>query len=167
MEDVEAQAQGGAVGRPHVARALLQQGHARDVQDAFDRWLGWGKPGFVEKRLPTFAEVAALVHRAGGVMSAAHLKDRGSRGLLTQLKGQGLDAVEIRHPTHDDDTRRRLTNLARELSLLPSGGSDWHGDDPGLQPGGRLGAQEVPAAWLQALDRARPALREPGVAVRT
>jgi 3',5'-nucleoside bisphosphate phosphatase len=155
LEDVLEQSQGGAVGRPHVARALVRRGLVRSVQDAFDRYIGWHRPAFVEKRLPTFLEVAELVHAAGGVLSAAHLRDRGTRSALTTLKAQGLDAVETRHPVHDPDQRARLTEHAQQLGLLRSGGSDWHGDDPDLPPSGQIGGQEVPLEWLQELEGAR------------
>jgi predicted metal-dependent phosphoesterase TrpH len=161
VEDVLEEAQGGAVGRPHVARALLRRQAVATVQDAFDRFLGWGRPGFVGKRLPTFRMVADLVHASGGVVSAAHLKDRGTRAHLAGLKAEGLDAVETRHPVHDPDMRARLTDHARALELLPTGGSDWHGDAPGLLPGAALGGQQVPMEWLEALERARPGSREP------
>lgn len=163
LDDVLAESRGGAVGRPHVARALLRTGLVRSVQEAFDRYIGWHKPAFVEKRLPTFVEVADLVHAGGGVLSAAHLKDRGTRNILAGLKTQGLDAVETRHPVHDPDMRARLTEIARQLGLHPSGGSDWHGDDSSLPPSGQIGGQEVPAEWLEALESARPTRREPAV----
>jgi predicted metal-dependent phosphoesterase TrpH len=161
LDDVMMEAQGGAVGRPHVARALLRRRAVTSVQDAFDRFIGWGRPGFVEKRLPTFRSVAELVHSCGGVVSAAHLKDRGTRAVLAQLKAEGLDAVETRHPVHDADIRSRLSDHAQALGLLRTGGSDWHGDSPGMTPGSELGGQQVPAEWLAALERARPADREP------
>lgn len=158
VADIEAEADGGAIGRPHVARALLKRGQVATVQEAFDRYIGWGRPGFVEKKLPAFRDVAELVHGCGGVVSAAHLKDRGSRSNLTLLKGQGLDAVETRHPSHDPDTRARLTDLAQALGLLRSGGSDWHGEESAWDPGTQLGGQEVPEEWVTALEAAR---REP------
>jgi hypothetical protein len=155
--DVLAEAQGGAIGRPHVARALFRRQAVASVQDAFDRFIGWGRPAFVEKRLPTFRAVTELVHSAGGVVSAAHLKERGTRTTLAVLKAEGLDAVETRHPIHDADLRARLTDHAQALGLLRSGGSDWHGDGTGNLPGAQLGGQEVPLEWLTALERARPA----------
>jgi len=161
FDDVLAISGGGAVGRPHVARALVQRGAARDTQDAFDRYLGRGRPAFVEKALPAFAEVAALVHRLGGLVSAAHIKDRGTRTSLERLKAQGLDAVETRHPSHDPDQRARLTELTLALGLLRSGGSDWHGEIPGESLGDRehatIGSQQVPIEWLERLEAARPA----------
>jgi len=161
LAEVLVEAQGGAVGRPHLARALLRTGRVQSIQEAFDRYIGWGRPAFVEKRLPSFADVADLVHAGGGVLSAAHLKDRATKTILTTLKSQGLDALEIRHPVHDADQRARLAGLAHQLGLLRSGGSDWHGDDLTLPPPGQLGGQEVPPEWLDALEAARPVPREP------
>jgi hypothetical protein len=160
LDDVLAEAAGGAIGRPHVARALVRRGHAADLNEAFDRYVGYGRPGFVEKRLPTLTEVAALVHDLGGIVSAAHLKDRGTRSTLRKLKDQGLDAVETRHPSHDPDVRARLTNHALELGLLRTGGSDWHGDAVAL-PNGSIGSQAVPFEWLEQLEAARSRPREP------
>jgi predicted metal-dependent phosphoesterase TrpH len=156
--DVLAEAEGGAVGRPHVARALLRRGLVGSVNEAFDRFLGRGRPAYVEKSLPTFVQVAELVHQVGGVVSAAHLKDRGTRSLLTHFKQLGLDAVETRHPSHDPDVRARLTEFALDLGLHRTGGSDWHGDPVGDETQGAIGSQNVPLAWLEALDGARPPL---------
>jgi predicted metal-dependent phosphoesterase TrpH len=154
--DVLAEADGGAIGRPHVARALVRRGYVASVGDAFDRYLGRGRPGFVDKALPTFKAVADLVHQVGGVVSAAHLKDRGTRAVLLQLQADGLDAIETRHPSHDPEIRARLTDLALSLKLLRSGGSDWHGDPEGDETHGALGSQEVPLEWLERLEAARP-----------
>lgn len=154
-DDVLAEAEGAAVGRPHVARALLRKGLVGSIAEAFDRFLGRGRPAFVEKALPSFTRVAALVHQVGGVVSAAHLKDRATRGLLLQLRAEGLDAVETRHPSHDPDLRARLTDLALELDLLRTGGSDWHGDPMEDDTHGAIGSQQVPLAWLERLEAAR------------
>jgi 3',5'-nucleoside bisphosphate phosphatase len=144
-----------------VARALVRREAVASVQDAFDRFIGWGRPGFVEKRLPSFRAVTELVHSCGGVVSAAHLKERGTRATLSALKAEGLDAVEVRHPIHDADLRARLTDHARSLGLLRTGGSDWHGDGAGLTVSAQLGGQDVPLEWLTALEQARPVGREP------
>ncbi len=146
---------GGAIGRPHVAQVLVNRGAVRNVQDAFDRYLGRGKPAFVEKDLPSFRDVADLVHRVGGLVSAAHIKDRGTRRALRRLRDDGLDAVEIRHPSHTPETRTVLAEHAADLGLLPTGGSDWHGD-AGSEPSlATIGAQEVPEEWLNQLERRR------------
>jgi predicted metal-dependent phosphoesterase TrpH len=155
FESVLAEAAGGAVGRPHVARAIVRQGGAIDSSDAFDRFIGRGRPAFVEKKLPEFRAVADLVHTAGGLVSVAHLKERGTRAFVERLKGEGLDAVETRHPSHDPDLRARLTDITLRLGLLRTGGSDWHGDpEPGVTHG-TIGSQRVPMEWLDRLDDLR------------
>jgi predicted metal-dependent phosphoesterase TrpH len=155
FEDVLAAAAGGAVGRPHVARALVRRGAVPAEGDAFDRWLGRGRPAFVEKVLPGFREIAELVHAVGGLVSIAHLKDRGTRAFLEHLRADGLDGVETRHPRHDPDARARLTDLTLALGLLRTGGSDWHGDSEAGPPHAGLGSQEVPLEWLTRLDERR------------
>ena len=157
-EAVLAEAAGGALGRPHVARALRRAGVVRTLDEAFDRFLGRGRPAFVDKALPTFASVASLVHRLGGVVSAAHLKDRGNRATLVRLRTDGLDAVETRHPSHDGETRARLTDLVLSLGLGRSGGSDWHGEAEDGWNHGALGSQQVPLEWLDQLEALRPAM---------
>lgn len=149
-EDVMAEAGTAAVGRPHVARALVRRGTVPDVQAAFEQFLGQGRRAYVEKVLPPFAEVAALVHGSGGVVSAAHLRDRGTRTALTALKAEGLDAVEVRHPRHPPDVTAHLSDLAGALGLLRTGGTDWHGDEH--DEGRTLGSSAVPLDWLSALE---------------
>jgi hypothetical protein len=152
FEQVLDESRGGAVGRPHVARAIVRHGSAIDLGDAFDRFLGRGRPAFVEKTLPAFRAIIELVHQAGGLVSVAHLKERGTRAFIERLKGEGLDAVETRHPSHDPDLRARLTDIALKLGLLRTGGSDWHGDpEPGVTHG-TIGSQAVPREWLDRLD---------------
>ena len=113
------------------------------------------------KQLPTFSEVAEVVHAVGGLLSAAHLKDRGTRTVLRKLKDQGLDAVETRHPSHSGDTRSRLTDHAVALDLLRTGGSDWHGDGATPNSRGAMGCQSVPLEWLELLDAQAARNREP------
>lgn len=157
--DVFVEADGGAVGRPHVARALFKRGAVTSVNQAFDRFIGRNRPAFVEKTLPSLTQVVKLVHDVGGIVSAAHLKDRGTRSVLTRLRGEGLDAVETRHPRHDPDTRARLTELALSLGLARTGGSDWHGDTSDATGGG-IGSQDVPLGWLEQLEGRRSEARK-------
>lgn len=159
FESVLQESAGGAVGRPHVARAIVRHGGAIDLGDAFDRFLGRGRPAFVEKTLPQFRAVTELVHEVGGLVSVAHPKERGTRAFIERLKGEGLDAVETRHPSHDPDLRARLTDITLALRLLRTGGSDWHGDpEPGVTHG-TIGSQSVPIDWLERLDENRAASR--------
>jgi 3',5'-nucleoside bisphosphate phosphatase len=112
----------------------------------------------VEKVLPTFREIAELVHSVRGVVSVAHLKERGTRAFLERLRGEGLDAVETRHPSHDPDLRSRLTNSTLGLGLLRTGGSDWHGDPGPGESHDPLGSQQVPLEWLEQLETRRAGL---------
>ncbi len=159
LDAVLDEAAGGAIGRPHVARAVVRVGAAQDVNEAFDVFLGRNKPGYADKVLPTFSEVADLVHAAGGVVSAAHLRDRATRPYLARLKQEGLDAVEVRHPRHAAETRSRIAGIATALDLARTGGSDWHGDVGPGEGHGSLGSQTVPEDWLARLESRRPTPR--------
>ncbi|MEP6591563.1 MAG: PHP domain-containing protein [Gemmatimonadota bacterium] len=156
-EDVVRQAAGGAIGRPHLARVLKDAGHVRTVQQAFDRYIGRGRPAYVDKALPTLRAVADLVHAKGGVVSAAHLKSLGTLTNLRALQRDGLDAVETRHPSHDGEMVATITEAAMELDLGRSGGSDWHGEVDAIGTHARLGSQQVPDQWLADLEARRPA----------
>jgi len=161
VADVRRAADGEALGRPHVARALVSAGAVPDEQSAFDRYLGNGRPAFVPKHLPEVTDVTSLVASVGGVTSAAHLKMRATRGGLEQLRAAGVDGVEVRHPAHDEVTQARILRLAEELGLLVSGGTDWHGEAAAVARGADLGDVMIPSSWLAALE-ARHRERLPG-----
>lgn len=153
VEAVTAEAGGDALGRPHAARALVRGKHVADVTAAFDRYLGRGRPAFVPKVLPNLPDVTALVRRTGGVSSAAHLKGRGTRPALERLRAAGVDGIEVRHPAHDAEQAARLERLAAELDMLPTGGTDWHGEEEAGEAGrAPLGSITVPPAWVAAVD---------------
>jgi 3',5'-nucleoside bisphosphate phosphatase len=152
LEDLAYQAGAGSLGRPHVARALVDAGVVDDFEQAFDRFLGRGRPAFVEKMLPTLREVADLVHRSGGLVLAAHLGERGQEPQLKALQAEGLDGIEVRHPSHPKHLETRLTKLARKLDLAISGGSDWHGDGDTGGSHAPLGGMDVALEWLEELE---------------
>jgi predicted metal-dependent phosphoesterase TrpH len=157
---VFAQAGSGAVGRPHVARALIAAGWARDQRDAFDRFLGAGRPAYVAKQRLTIADAIRLVHDAGGVAVVAHPGREGTRARLEELRAAGMDGVEVRHPGHSAEDEGRLGALADVLDLVPSGGSDWHGAAEGSRV---LGAINVPWEWAdRQAARARDVQRSGG-----
>ena len=145
MESVLAQAAGGAVGRPHVARALIGEGWARDSRDAFDRYLGAGKPAYVAKVRLSVADAIDLAHVGGGLAVLAHPGPEGRRETIERYVALGLDGVEVRHPGHSAEDIARLGTLVDFFGLVPSGGSDWHGASEGPRV---LGAMRVPAEWL-------------------
>jgi predicted metal-dependent phosphoesterase TrpH len=154
LTEVTMLAPGAAVGRPHAARALVARGVVRDLAEAFDRYLGKGRAAYVPKRLPAMAEVTRLVRRVGGVTAAAHLKGRGTAPSLARLRDAGVDGVEVRHPAHDRELEDRLALLARHGAMLPTGGSDWHGEaDAASRDRAPLGTIEVPLSWLDDIER--------------
>lgn len=145
MEAVLAEAAGGAVGRPHVARALVKAGHATALQQVFDRWLGAGKPAYVEKDRLTVADGIDLVHRAGGIAVFAHPGPDGTRARVAPLVDRGLDGLEVRHPSHGAEDIKRIRSLVDTFDLVASGGSDWHGAAGGPRT---LGCMQVSPEWL-------------------
>jgi hypothetical protein len=160
FDDVLEVAKEGAIGRPHVAKALIEHGWARDFRDAFDRYLAFGRPAFLEKRRLTMRDAIAMVHACGGIAVLAHPGADGGATRLAALREQGLDGVEVLHPGHAPDDRRRLLEVARSLELVPSGGSDSHG----ASEGGRvIGAMQVPLEWMLEQE-ARAELRRHTVA---
>jgi predicted metal-dependent phosphoesterase TrpH len=146
---VLAQAGAGAVGRPHVARALVAEGWAVDVRDAFDRYLGAGRPAFVAKEQLRMRDAIEMVHAAGGLAVLAHPGGSGTRERLESLRALGLDGVEVKHPSHSPGDTTRLRALSEQLGLLPSGGSDWHGAADGPRT---IGMMQVPSEWLARQD---------------
>src|SRR5262249_6531888 len=130
---------------------LLARGVVKSFDEAFDRFLGRGRPAYVPKALPEVAEVTALVRSAGGVTALAHPKDRGSRDMLERLKDQGIDAVEGRHPSHSAAVRTKLECLARTLGMLPTGGSDSHGQPSASSAHSVVGGERVPLEWVDAI----------------
>jgi predicted metal-dependent phosphoesterase TrpH len=146
LDSVLAEAAGGAVGRPHVARALVAGGWVADVREAFDRWLGAGRPAFVEKPRLEVADGVSLIHRAGGLAVWAHPGDDGRRARFERLVAAGIDGAEVRHPGHTASDQARIGALVEFFHLVPSGGSDWHGATAGPR---MLGAVQVPSEWLE------------------
>ena len=149
LDDVLAQAGDGAVGRPHVARALVADGWATDVRDAFDRYLGAGRPAYVAKEQLSMPDAIAMVHAAGGLAVLAHPGGAGTRERLTALAAQGLDGVEVKHPSHSPSDTNKLRTLCEQLGLVISGGSDWHGAADGPRT---IGMMQVPEEWLSRQD---------------
>lgn len=140
-----------SVGRPQVARAMVDAGHAIDTRAAFDRWLGEGQPGFVPRTGASAEAVIEIIHRAGGLASVAHPGKTRIDARLVSLADAGLDALEAFHPDHDAAMVARYTGLAADLGLLVTGGSDFHGDPAhGLTPG----SVTLPAPhWQRLLER--------------
>jgi len=152
-EQVSEIAGGGVVGRPHIARALAAAGVVATPADAFSPdWIGAGGRAYVSRYALDPSRAIALVRAAGGVTVLAHPRGAG-RGwaipdeVIAELAAAGLTGVEINHPQQDEEQRQRLRALARELGLVPSGGSDDHGELTGF----RIGVEQAPQGSYPAL----------------
>lgn len=158
-EQVAAIADGGVVGRPHLARALADSGAVATPADAFTAdWIADGGRAFVDRYAPDLAHAVGLVLAAGGVSVLAHPRSPGyeiSDEVIQQLAGVGLGGIEVFHFDHDRAQRSRLSQLARSLDLIMTGGSDDHGT---YQPGGSaagehrgLGSETTPPEQYERL----------------
>lgn len=132
-DDVRARsANAAAMGRPHVADALIELGVVKDRGEAFERYLTPGKPAYVDRYAADLPTVIGLVKAAGGKTVLAHPWSRGSHRVLTRerirtLAEQGLDGLEADHNDHGAEDRAVLRQIARELGLVWTGSSDYHG----------------------------------------
>jgi len=122
-------ASGQSVGRPHVARAMVEAGHVADLPAAFDLFLGQGQPAFVPRRNLRPVQAIQLVQEAGGVAVLAHPGQIGDENLVRALAAAGLQGLEAFHPSHPPLLCQHYLELARSLGLLVTGGSDYHGPE--------------------------------------
>lgn len=150
-------AAGETVGRPHMARLLVQKGVCASVREAFDRFLGDGKAMYVPRAIPSPEEGLDMLRAEGAVTVFAHpmlLKaplDAMER-IVDSLAANGLDAMEAHHAEHDAKAVRRAESLARRYKLAVSGGSDYHGETrPDVALGTGKGNLYVPFAVYESL----------------
>ncbi len=152
FEEVEAQAQGQALGRPHLAQALLNGGYVETSQEAFEQYISDRGPAFVPKPMFPAQEALALLHEAGGIGVLAHPGHWTGDTTVMALIQAGLDGLETIHPSHDASLTQYYRRLARDFFLLETGGSDYHGPRPDVADA--MGRYTIPYPWL---DRARKA----------
>ncbi len=152
LDLVESQG-GGVVGRPHIAQVLVNLGYAKTVQDAFFKYLGHGRPGYVRKdHLPPQNAIDAI-HQAGGLAILAHpvqlrCADADELELaIKHLAAMGIDGLEAYHSDHTPADVERFTRLAQQYDLHITGGSDYHGQRKPIA----LGSQKVPLSVYEAL----------------
>jgi predicted metal-dependent phosphoesterase TrpH len=150
-EQVSAIADGAVVGRPHLARALAASGAVATPADAFTAdWIADGGRAFVDRYAPDLARAVGLVRAAGGVPVLAHPRSPGYEipdEVIAALAGAGLCGIEVFHLDHDQSQRLRLTQLAKSLNLITTGGSDDHGSFNGHG----LGAETTPPEEYERL----------------
>ena len=119
---------GRAIGRPLIARAMVRGGRVRTTREAFDLYLGEGRPAFVPRRAPDPEEVFGLIHAARGIASLAHPALLAHDEWIPGMAAAGLDALEAHYIEHPPDLVAHYRSLASANGLAVSGGSDYHGD---------------------------------------
>ncbi len=161
-EEVQAFAGEDVVGRPHFAQVMLQKGYAKDKNEAFDKWLGDGKPGYADRPRLTAEVAVGVIRQAGGVAVLAHpftlrIGREAMSALFGRLAEAGLSGVECYYSEHSADLTKEYLALAKTHGLVPTGGSDFHGEvSPGIRLGVGFGGLSVPDGVLADLEARRP-----------
>jgi predicted metal-dependent phosphoesterase TrpH len=146
---------GKTIGRPHVARAMVEAGAVSTVKEAFDRFLGDGRPAYVGRFRLTAEDAVAMIRRAGGVATLAHPgPSKVHPRELPRLRRMGFDGVEAAHPDHHPEQAARYRESAAEADLVCTGGTDFHGEI--VSPDRFLGTSRMAAAELDRLEARRP-----------
>lgn len=140
----------GAVGRPHIAQALMEKGYAISITDAFTRFIGRDAPAYVPRRRVAPEEAVSLILKAGGVPVMAHVGVPPADALIEKLVAQGLKGLEVYYPDHDQTVIAHYLQIAKRYCLLATGGSDFHGFNRERAP---LGACRVDYRIVQALKK--------------
>jgi len=142
-----------AIGRPHIAEAMLNEGLVNDVEDAFRKYIGNHCPAYIPKNMVHPREAIELIHRAGGLVVMAHPYINDAHKQIPSLAALGLDGIEVYYYSHSKQHVADLKRLAEQHGLLLSGGSDFHGRQ---EHEGDIGAGQVPVEYLDKMkDRAR------------
>jgi predicted metal-dependent phosphoesterase TrpH len=142
----------GAVGRPHIAAALLQNGCVKSVEEAFKQYIGFNSPAYVPKYQLKPSDAFRLIRGAGGVGAMSHPGTTRRDDLITDFIANGMRALEVYHPKHGEADIARYKRLAEKMGLVITGGSDSHGmRNPKL----RIGVHTVPLATIEELEKAR------------
>jgi predicted metal-dependent phosphoesterase TrpH len=157
IEDVKAVAQKKQLGRPHFARALVNKGVVKSVQEAFDLYLAQGKPAYIKKATLTCSQAAQLANDSNAVAVLAHPyriydSEETLSKLIAKMPSYGIRGIEAIYSRYNKGQREFLVMLAREHNLIFTGGSDFHGTFiPEIDLGTGLGDLNVPDALLDSL----------------
>jgi predicted metal-dependent phosphoesterase TrpH len=156
-EELAAVAEHGAVGRPHIGEALRRHGHVTSIAEAFERFLRRGAPAWVDRRRLSLAQAVRSLRASGGLPVIAHpgiirTDDAGLAAIARDAARLGVVGLECYYPAHDRVTVARVLGLCERLALVPTGGSDFHGD---VKPANTLGVgangEPIPDAVLDDL----------------
>ena len=161
-DEVKTLAANDSIGRPHIARVMMQKGYVTSAKEAFDRYLADGAAAHVPRELPEPADAIAVIRAAGGVAVLAHPswldRSEGIFKICEQLKAVGLAGIEVHYSSHRPEQTATYLDVARRLDLLVTGGSDFHGvTKPDIEVGIGKGQLKVPEALLEPLRKAATA----------
>jgi predicted metal-dependent phosphoesterase TrpH len=138
------------IGRPHIAQAMLEKGYVPSFKDAFDDYLGHGKPAYVEREKMLPAEAVAIIVKAGGLPVLAHpLTTEDPEGLVTELVPAGLVGLESYYNGYTSEEVEGLLAMAARHKLIATGGSDFHGIEPDEETA--IGGSDVPLEVVERL----------------
>lgn len=158
-DEILERAHGGAIGRPHIAEAMIAAGHVHSIDEAFRKYLGTRGAAYITRKTLTPRGAIELVRRAGGVAAIAHPATMEKDLVVGEMAKLGLTGLEVIHPRHDASDRGRYHRLCEKYGLVATGGSDSHGERTGYS---QIGDGDVPHAALEGLRaaQAKLALRE-------
>lgn len=157
MEEVNGNAEGGNVGRPHIARVLIEKGYVKSMDEAFEKYLGAGRPAYFKKDKLLPREGIAEITRSGGIPVLAHpffigLPYGQLDHLVGKLAGYGLKGIEAYYSWHTEEQTSSLLRIAAKHGILVTGGSDFHGSfKPDIEIGTGTGSLKVPYSLLTGL----------------
>lgn len=146
----------GSIGRPHIARALMDKGYVTDIREAFDRYLGEGMPAYASLARISPFEAIRWIHEAGGIAIIAHPGLYDMDELVLALLDTGeADGLEAFHSDHDREMERRYEEWALSRGKITTGGSDFHGIKDGIAFHGTLGSRWTDKAIVDRLIKTR------------
>ena len=154
FKQVEALAGNGLIGRPHIARAMISNGYVDNMKMAFEKYIGKGKPAYVERYKLSSENAIKLIKDVGGISVLAHPGLMENKGLIGKLVEMGIRGIEVYHSKHDDETVRNCLIIAKHRNLLITGGSDCHGNMYNNEP--ILGSVTVDYKFVEQLKLAKP-----------
>jgi len=158
LDEIRAEIGNGQLGRPHIAQLMVKKKVVTSIDEAFDRYLGTGKPAYVDKYRVECFKVIDLIRGAGGIPVLAHpglldtKNDNDLDTLISQLKAMGIQGVEVYYSEHTPDQTLLIAELARRHDLLMTGGTDFHGEiQPEIKMGSGNGNLCIPYELYQKL----------------
>lgn len=166
IDEIHAESTSPVTGRSQIAKVMLKKGYVSSIKEAFDTYLAFGKPAFVERSTLTPEEAIEIIHKSGGKTFLAHLNQTGKSDeelyeLLKHLKICGLDGIEGYYTEYTDDMNFRYRKMADDIGLLLSGGSDFHGTNKdGYELGTGKGNLEIPYELVEKIRICRGSLDE-------